>query len=367
MHYLITLLQLSSVYFSPGTWGEVRPRAKPEICLQHILPSNRALKAPGEHTNAAVRYPWGKYPFTLQRHTKVCLKLIREKKKKKSWHMSTHWLRQTSHLFPVLRGEQYFLAFGKTSGWKEWRHRPKLSKRLIQAWWKTSSYRKAMRSFVPRVVYFVCKIYGLNMHGKWGFWLAVPAHAGAGLSITDGTPGLFHGSVSVCTLSEYLYVCCESSVVYQIDLRFHLTTWAASSSMRSRSGNVIARLSSPCKQIIRSKPLAFFLRLARARCPLTGSTCAQAALKCVWFCAQPALRGSWVSGWGGGDVTDALFKSYSNYRWGVADRPGDNPRVQPVCRFSPAEMTLPQTHELWPCNQDCCISQSLHTLTLGCA
>lgn len=157
-----------------------------------------------------------------------------------------------------------------------------------------------MRSFVPRVVYFVCKIYGLNMHVKWGFWLAVPAHAGAGLSITDGTPGLFHRSVSVCTLSEYLYVGCESSVVYQIDLRFHLTTWAASSSMCSRSGNVIARLSSPCKQIIRSKPLAFFLRLARARCPLTGSTCAQAALKCVWFCAQPALRGSWVSGWGGG-------------------------------------------------------------------
>lgn len=138
--------------FSPGMWGEGKPRAKPEICLQHILSPNRALKAPGEHTNSAVRYPWGKYPFTLQRHTKVRLKLIWKhvkKKKKRSWHMSTRWLRQTSHLFPVVRGEQHFLAFGKTSGWK----RPKLSKRFIQAWWKTSSRKK--RCGVSSLAWFI--------------------------------------------------------------------------------------------------------------------------------------------------------------------------------------------------------------------
>lgn len=56
---LITLLhsKLSSAYFWPGAGGEGKPRAKPEICLQRSLSSNHALKAPGEHTNSAVRYP----------------------------------------------------------------------------------------------------------------------------------------------------------------------------------------------------------------------------------------------------------------------------------------------------------------------
>lgn len=73
---LITLLhsKLSSAYFWPRAGGEGKPGAKPEICLQRSLSSNHALKAPGEHTNSAVRYPWGKYPFTSQQHTKVCLK-----------------------------------------------------------------------------------------------------------------------------------------------------------------------------------------------------------------------------------------------------------------------------------------------------
>lgn len=49
--------ELSSAYFWPGAGGEGKPRAKPEICLQRSLSSNHALKAPGEHTNSAVRYP----------------------------------------------------------------------------------------------------------------------------------------------------------------------------------------------------------------------------------------------------------------------------------------------------------------------
>lgn len=54
--------------------GEGKLRAKPEICVQLSQSSNYALKAPGEHTNCAVRYPQGKYPFTSQQHRKVCLK-----------------------------------------------------------------------------------------------------------------------------------------------------------------------------------------------------------------------------------------------------------------------------------------------------
>lgn len=79
---LITLLhsELSSAYFWPQAGGAGKPRAKPEICLQRSLPSNHALKAPGEHTNSAVRYPWGKYPFTSRQHTKVCLKPGRDRK-----------------------------------------------------------------------------------------------------------------------------------------------------------------------------------------------------------------------------------------------------------------------------------------------
>lgn len=73
---LITLLhsKLSSAYFWQREGEQGKPRAKPEICLQRSRSSNHALKAPGEHTNSAVRYPWGKYPFTSRQHTKVCLK-----------------------------------------------------------------------------------------------------------------------------------------------------------------------------------------------------------------------------------------------------------------------------------------------------
>lgn len=60
--------------------GKGKPRAKPEIFLQPSPSSNHALKALGEHTNSAVRYPWGKYPFTSQQHTKVRLKPIWNRK-----------------------------------------------------------------------------------------------------------------------------------------------------------------------------------------------------------------------------------------------------------------------------------------------
>lgn len=60
--------------------------------------------------------------------------------------------------------------------------------------------------------------------------------------------------LTICTfISSY------SSVVHQIDLQIHLTIVEASTSMCSRSGNLIACLSSLCKQIIHSKrPTAVF-------------------------------------------------------------------------------------------------------------
>lgn len=60
--------------------------------------------------------------------------------------------------------------------------------------------------------------------------------------------------VSVRILGRILQIiCCVSHKIPG----FGLTTCAASTSMCSRSRNVIARLSSRCKQIIRSKPPRF--------------------------------------------------------------------------------------------------------------
>lgn len=52
----------------------------------------------------------------------------------------------------------------------------------------------------------------------------------------------------ICSICKYIF--CDSSVVYQIDPQFHLTMGVASPSMCSRSGNLIACLSSLCKHII---------------------------------------------------------------------------------------------------------------------
>lgn len=54
---------------------------------------------------------------------------------------------------------------------------------------------------------------------------------------------------AACSL-KHLYLYFVTSLIYQIDPHFHLTMGVASRSMRSRSGNLIACLSSPCKQII---------------------------------------------------------------------------------------------------------------------
>lgn len=153
-----------------------------------------------------------------------------------------------------------------------------------------------------------CRLWFMWMQNLWSkYWLRIaPLINCAGCKSTDieirpvDLSQIQHSAHltnrSACRLSQYLYIYCEASVVYQIDTRFHLTTWAASTSMCSRSGNVIACLSSPCKQIIRSKPLRFLLKTS----PSTVSTdyfhvCAGGTEVCVWFCKQPPLRESWVT------------------------------------------------------------------------
>lgn len=178
-----------------------------------------------------------------------------------------------------------------------------------------------------------CRLWFMWMQNLWSkYWLRIaPLINCAGCKSTDieirpvDLSQIQHSAHltnrSACRLSQYLYIYCEASVVYQIDTRFHLTTWAASTSMCSRSGNVIACLSSPCKQIIRSKPLRFLLKTS----PSTVSTdyfhvCAGGTEVCVVLQAASTKR---VMSHCCRDVADAHLKSYSNYCWGVDDHAGD--------------------------------------------